>query len=152
MKAREFYQQYFADASPEVMSKVRNLIMLSKTQDDIKSKTDSIKKEILPAVKDIGVIEDQDRAVIYVDGSEGLTINRNAIKEVLMRKMKMSEMAAEAILAEASHKRIIPPYIKIMSKQNFAKIKSMLESTKKGKTAQPTEATAIPATQEATNE
>ena len=143
MLASEFNKIAFADATPETMQKVQNLILLVKTSDDIKAKQDSIKKEILPQVQELGIIESGDKAVIYVDGSKGLTINRQAIKEVLMRKFSLSEMAAEAVLAEASHERLISPYIKIMSRESFAKMKNMLEASRKNKAEAP--AAPIPA-------
>lgn len=135
MLASELNQHAFADASPETMKKVQDLILLVKTGDDIKAKQDSIKQDILPQVQELGIIESGDRAVIYVDGSKGLTINRQAIKDAIMRKFNMSEMAAEAVLAEASKERLINPYIKIMSRENFLKQKTLLESMRKAKEA-----------------
>jgi phage gp29-like protein len=117
----------FADLPPDIKAKAEKLIDVSDAMSKLHNVRASLMDDLMPiAAKE--PIEMDDGQIVYVDGSEGKTLSRAKVLALLMERLKISREAADQMVDEASDKKFISPYLKIMVKK-MPKVPAPMEST-----------------------
>jgi len=109
----------------DIRKKAEILIALDQSVKTTQQKMSSLKQELLNIVKE-RPLEVGEQMIVYVGGSEGLVLNRDAIKKALMEKFHTSELAVESFLASVSSKKIMNPYVKVISKAAVSRMANTL--------------------------
>jgi hypothetical protein len=108
----------FADTltREQLVEKGKNLLNMMQNIANMQTSLAKQKADIAPyIVKDPLMLPEG--TVVYVEGSESQSLNRNNLKKILMERLRVSEAVAETILNSGSTKKFIQGYIKVMTKR-----------------------------------
>ena len=88
------------------------LIKLKLDVDEKMAEITMIKTRIKPFVK-MTPVKTSDGTVRYVDGNTSVYLNKEKLRDVLMSTFKLSEQAANRIIAMGGAKKIVDSYVKV---------------------------------------
>ena len=152
-------QLALADYSPEVIKKAQELLQTQKSVGAVTNKFKNEKAELQPLLTN-GPLELPEGVVTLTEGSQGLVLNRDMLKQLLMQEFKVSSEFVDNLFNRASLQKIVAQYNKIIPRKSIDNMRRALEENKNkaGEALKqssnelpkpPTAPTAKPVTQEA---
>jgi hypothetical protein len=104
------------DAPADIIRKGKELIRLQEAMREVKDAFDKVKEELTPHVIE-QPLELDEGVIVYVEGSEGISLSKDRLKKLLMDKLQISESVADAVIKSSSLPRYVAPYIKIVTQK-----------------------------------
>jgi len=102
-----------SDLSPEVRAQAEKMVKVTDALDKLKHARVSLIDSLMPEAAK-GPIEVDDAAIVYVEGSEGLTFSKDGIIKFLVEKFKMTPEGARAAVDSVGEKKYNAPYLKVV--------------------------------------